>query len=107
MDHPQHHPAPVAVGQKVTPLTFTTRRAIATCAMTLGIWSVLVFWWYPFGLILSSVGLLIGLSCLALKIRGGLRGENLALIGTTLCAISFTVIITLTEALHFMMWWDR
>lgn len=80
---------------------------VAVASVSLGFFSLVVFWWYPFGLILSSVGLLIGISCLALRIRGGLRGENLALIGTTLCAISFTVILTLTQALHYMVWWDR
>jgi hypothetical protein len=80
---------------------------VAVASVSLGFFSLVVYWWYPFALILSTAGLVIGLSCLAVKLRGGLRGENMALIGTTLCAISFTVIITLTQALHFMMWWDH
>ena len=82
-------------------------RGVAVASVGLGFWSLLVFWWYPYGLIISSVGLLLGLTCLALKVRGGLHGENLALIGTTLCSFSIGIIITLTQVLHAVMWWDK
>ena len=65
---------------------------------------MIVFWWYPFGLILSTVGLVLGLTSLALKIRGGYHGENLAIVGTCFCATSFTVIMILTQGLRFVMW---
>jgi hypothetical protein len=77
---------------------------VAVAPVGLGFFSLIVFWWYPFGLILSTAGLIIGVSCLGLKIRGGRHGENWALVGTILCSLSFGTIITLTQFLHIMMW---
>jgi len=78
---------------------------VATASVGLGFFSLVVFWWYPFALILSGAGLLLGLICLARKVRAR-RGENIALIGTSLCAIAFGTIITLTQVLHVLTW-DR
>ncbi|MCE9531789.1 MAG: hypothetical protein K8T89_11800 [Planctomycetes bacterium] len=83
-----------------------TLRGIAVASVGMGFFSLVVFWWYPFALILSSVGLLLALICIAFKIRGGLHGENLAVIGATICSMSAGTIITLTQILHVMMW-DR
>jgi hypothetical protein len=77
---------------------------VAVASVGLGFFSMIVFWWYPFGLILATAGLVIGASCLAFKITGGRRGENWAMVGTVLCSISFGTIITLTKILHIMTW---
>jgi hypothetical protein len=71
-------------------------RGAAVASVGLGFFSMIVFWWYPFGLILSSVGFLIALFCVVRNVRG-LHGENMALIGLTLCAIAVGTIITLTQ----------
>jgi hypothetical protein len=71
-------------------------RGAAVASVGLGFFAMVVFWWYPFGLILSSVGFLIGLFCVIRNVRG-LHGENTALIGMTLCAIDVATIITLTQ----------
>jgi len=78
-------------------------RGAASASIGLGFFAMVVFWWYPFGLILSSVGFLIGLFCLARNVRG-LHGENHALIGTTLCAIDVTTILTLTQLIKLPIW---
>jgi len=77
---------------------------VAVAPVGLGFFSMVVFWWYPFGLILSCVGLIIGISCLCWGVRGGRRGENFALLGTIFCLISFTTIMTLTQLLHMFTW---
>ena len=73
-------PHPVAL----TPLTATTRRGIATASFCLGLWGTLVFWWYPFGMAITGMALVLGLLSLALGIRAGKDGENLALYGVGL-----------------------
>jgi len=79
-------------------------RGIAVASVGMGFFSLVVFWWYPFALILSTVGLCLALFCLAFKIRGGLHGENYALIGAVICSISAGTIITITQVLHLMLW---
>jgi hypothetical protein len=67
-----------------TPIRYTTRRGIATASFSLGLWGALVFWWYPFGMLLAALGVVFGLIALALGFRarvGGREGENLALVG--------------------------
>jgi hypothetical protein len=76
---------------------------VAAASVGMGYFSLVVFWWYPFAFILSGVGLVLALICLALKVRSR-RGENIALIGASLCGTAFGIIFTLTEVLHYMMW---
>jgi len=80
-------------------------RGASIASVSLGFFSLAVFWWYPFSLILSSIGLVIGLICLARGVRG-IYGENFALIGTTLCGMVVGIVLTLTQLLHFAIW-DR
>jgi len=83
---------PVLRGASVAPIGF-------------GFFSLVVFWWYPFSLMLAAAGVLIGGFCLLRRVRG-IHGENFALIGTTICAINFGIIVTLTQLLHVAIW-DR
>ena len=83
VETPHHAPAGHAAGP-ITPLTATTRRGFATAAFCLGLWGTLVFWWYPFGLAITGAALVFGLIALALNIRAGKDGENLALYGVGL-----------------------
>ena len=79
-------------------------RGIAVASVSLGFFSMIVFWWKPFGGMLASVGLILGLISLAIGNKGGLRGENLALAGTLMCAFNLTVIIAVYFALNFVQW---
>ena len=66
---------------KLTPVTYTTRRGFATASCALGVWGLLVCWWYPFGMVIASFGVLFGVVSVALGIRAGKDGEHLALAG--------------------------
>ncbi len=76
-------PAPI----HITPATHTTRRGLATASFCLGIWSCLTFWWYPFGLMMGTAGLFLGVLSLAMGWRAGKDGENLAIYGVGYCCV--------------------
>ena len=79
----------------ITPATWTTRRGIATWSFCIGLWSTLVFWWYPYSIFVATVGLVLGLVSLAMGWKAGKDGENLALIGVLLCGntLALTVLV--------------
>ena len=79
-------------------------RGIAVASVALGFFSMIVFWWKPFGGLLATVGLTLGLISLAIGNKGGLRGENYALIGTLLCSFNLSVIAAIYFALNFVQW---
>lgn len=89
------HDAPPAAQVRITPATATTQRGLATASFSLGFWGMLVFWWYPFGMMIATVGVLLGVITLALGIRAGKDGENLALLGVFLggTAISMAIAV--------------
>ena len=74
-------PATVPAIQKTSPILHTTRRAIATSSMTLGVWSVLVFWWYPFGLMVGLAASTMAMTSIMLGWRAGKEGQHLAWFG--------------------------
>ena len=79
-------------------------RGIAVASVALGFFSLIVFWWKPFGGMLATVGLLLGLISMAIGNKGGLRGENLALAGVGICSFSLSVIVAIYFALNFVQW---
>jgi hypothetical protein len=81
MDHPTQSPPQSPFG--VTPVTYTTRRGIATASFALGMWGSLVFWWYPFGMCLCSVGLVLGIISVIMgyRVKADVTGEPLAWAG--------------------------
>jgi|GEM_PF-3256110 len=79
-------------------------RGMAVVSISLGYFSMIVFFWHPFSTVLASVGFLFALMSILRGVKGGLRGENLALIGLGLCAFSLTVVLTLNQGLRFIMW---
>jgi hypothetical protein len=79
-------------------------RGIAVASVALGYFSLIVFFWKPFGMLLAAIGLLLGLVSLAIGNRGGLRGENLALAGVGICAFSLSVIVAINFGLGYVMW---
>ena len=81
-----------------------SQRGTAVASVSLGYFSLCVFWWFPFSPVLASVGLTLGVRALLRGIKGGLHGENYALAGTALCAISVGVSVTLNIALRMLQW---
>jgi len=66
---------------KLTPITHTTRRGIATASFCLGVWGMLVFWWYPFGITIASIGTTLAVISIFMGWRAGKDGEHLAWLG--------------------------
>jgi hypothetical protein len=69
-------------------VTATTRRGIAAASCCFGVWTMLTFWWYPYGPMLSFVGLILGSVALVKNWRGGIDGDNLALYGVVLNSVN-------------------
>lgn len=90
------HSTPAPMPQENPALTGTTARGIATASLCFACWGNLVFWWYPYGLFLGVLAVILGMVTLVMGIRAGLRRENLALGGVILglnaiglCAASY------------------
>ena len=79
-------------------------RGMAAASVGLGFFSAVIFFWTPFTSLLSATGLVLGLISLARGVKGGLRGENYAMVGTLLCATSLGITVTLNQALRYMQW---
>ncbi len=103
MEHPPAAPAPVAAGTR-SPNDSYIARGIAGASVGMGFFSACVFWWTPFTSILSSVGLVLGLISVLRGVKGGLRGENYAMVGTLLCAASLGITVTLNQGLRYSQW---
>ena len=100
MDHrPTEAPPPATANRYTAP---TNGLPVASVGM--GFFSLIVFFWHPFSTVLASVGLLLGVISLAAGIRGGLRNENLALIGTLICGTSLGIVLTLNQFLRYVQW---
>jgi hypothetical protein len=77
---------------------------VAAASVGLGFFSGVVFWWTPFSGMLSGVGFVLGVISLLRGVKGGLRGENYAAVGTLLCAAVFTIAVTLNQSLRYLQW---
>jgi hypothetical protein len=97
----EHPPAPPAADPTAYPAPI---RGFAVASVALGFFSMIVFWWKPFGLWLASAGFILGILSLIFGNRGGLRGENLALVGTLICGFSLSIIAAIYMALGLVMW---
>jgi hypothetical protein len=101
----EHQPtSPPAITSPRGPNDSIILRGLAGASFGMGFFSSIVFWWTPFAGCLAAVGLILGLFCLFRGVKGGLRGENYALAGTAMCAVSLSVALTLNQALRYMMW---
>jgi hypothetical protein len=97
--------APVPSSSSTTGPAYTAPiRGIAIASVALGFFGMIVFWWKPFGGMLASVGFILGVTSLIIGNKGGLRGENLALAGTLLCAFDLCVVSAVYFALNFVQW---
>ena len=100
MEHPHTDTPPPATANKYTAPT----NGIAVASVSLGFFSMVVFFWHPFSTVLASVGLILGAGSLVAGLRGGNRNENLALAGTLICATSLTIVLTLNQVLRYVQW---
>ena len=96
-------PAP-SLPRTGVPAFSAATRGIAVASVSLGFFSMIVFWWKPFGGLLALVGLTLGLISLAIGNKGGLRGENFALAGTLMCAFNLSIVTAIYFALNFVQW---
>lgn len=102
MEHPTATTAP-ATGTR-SPNDSHVARGLAGVSVGMGFFSACVFWLTPFSSILAAVGLVLGLISLARGVKGGLRGENYAMVGTLLCATSLAITVTLNQGLRYTQW---
>ena len=77
---------------------------MAAASVGMGFFSAIVFWWTPFSGILAAVGFLLGAISVMRGVKGGLRGENYAMVGTLLCATSLGIGLTLNQFLRYVQW---
>jgi hypothetical protein len=70
----------------LTPSHWTTRRAMAMWSFCIGLWSTLVFWWYPYSIFVATVGLVLGSLSILMGWKAGRDGENYAIGGVLLCS---------------------
>lgn len=103
MDHPAPTSTAPAPGTR-SPNDSHVARGMAAASVGLGFFSAVVFFWTPFSSMLSSVGLVLGLISVLRGVKGGLRGENYAMVGTILCATSLGLTLTLVQGLRYMQW---
>lgn len=102
MDHPTPT-TPPDTGKR-SPNDSHVARGMVAASIGLGFFSSVIFFWTPFTSLLASVGLILGLISLARGVKGGLRGENYAMVGTLLCAASLSVSVTLNQVLRYTQW---
>ena len=100
------HPAPTSHSptDNRSPNDSYVARGMAAASVGMGFFSAVIFFWTPFTSLLSSVGLILGLISVARGVKGGLRGENYAMVGTLLCATSLTISVTLNQVLRYVQW---
>ncbi|MBA4187906.1 MAG: hypothetical protein C0467_07795 [Planctomycetaceae bacterium] len=101
MEHTTPHTAPTATVTK--PIVAPIGGGLSGASIGLGFFSMIVFFWFPFSPIISSVGLILGLISLCRGARGP-RGENFALGGVALCGLSLSLTITLNFVLRYLQW---
>jgi hypothetical protein len=77
---------------------------MAAASVGMGVFSGFVFWWTPFAGMLAAVGFLLGLISVLRGVKGGLRGENYAMVGTLFCAANLGIVLTLNQFLRYLQW---
>ena len=102
MEHPPTSP-PAAPGTR-SPNDSYVARGMAAASVGLGFFSAVIFFWTPFSSLLASVGFVLGLISVLRGVKGGLRGENYAMVGTLLCAASLSITVTLNQGLRYVQW---
>jgi hypothetical protein len=94
---------PAAVNEFDVHGQMTTRRGLATVSFSFALWGLLVFWWYPFGLTLGVLAVIIGSITWGLGIRAGKDGEHLAIGGVLIgsCTVGAALAVHRIMQLYF------
>ncbi len=103
MDHPAPSSTTSTPGLK-SPNDSYVARGMAGASVGMGFFAACVFWWTPLSGILATVGLSLGVISVARGVKGGLRGENYAMVGTLLCSAVLGVGLTLNQFLRYVQW---
>lgn len=74
---------------------------VASCG--LGFFSMVVFWWFPFGMMLATGSIILGAISLLLGIKGSTLGQNLALIGLSFGMTGLGTGVILYRGLHLLL----
>jgi len=101
LEHTTPHAAPTETATR--PIVAPIGGGLSGASIGLGFFSMIVFFWFPFSPIISTVGLTLGLISLYRGARGP-RGENFALGGVALCSLSLSLTITLNFVLRYLQW---
>lgn len=77
-------------------------RGMGVVSFSLGFFSMVVFWWFPFGLLIATAGFLFGSFAYLKGVRVG-DSDNLAFVGPLLCATSISIIVTYRFGIDFLL----
>lgn len=93
--------APPSAPVEETSILQTTRRGVAAASFCIGMWSSLVFWWYPYSLFIAAVGLVLGIYAKVTGVRIESHGADLPVIGIALNLITIGSAILVYRAMQF------
>jgi hypothetical protein len=79
-------------------------KGLAGASVCLGFLSMILFWWFPHGLVLACAGFVLGVISMLLGVRGGNEGENFALTGTLFSLYGGTAAYTCFRLMQIIMW---
>jgi hypothetical protein len=84
-----------------TSTTSSRYRGLGAASLSLGLLGLALFWWVPFGLILSAAGLGLGLLGWGLAAWNGASGSPLSVGGAALSAAAFGLnLVVSSDMLH-------
>jgi len=79
-------------------------RGVAVASFGIGFFSMLVFWLFPFGFTLACFGFTLGLICNLFGLKGGMKGENFALLGMACSAFTILICISIFVGQAKVLW---
>ena len=77
-------------------------RGLAVASFGMSFFALLVFWWIPFGFLLSAAATTLGLLSILLGVRTPARGLYYALGGIAVSAITATSSLVATKLSHWL-----
>jgi hypothetical protein len=77
-------------------------RGMAVSSFSLGFFAMAAFFWFPFSLLIATVGFVLGSIAYLRGVRVG-DGDNLAFVGPLLCAAAVAIIATYRFGIDFLL----
>lgn len=77
-------------------------RGMAVSSFSLGFFGMLTFFWFPFGLLIATVGFVLGSIAYLKGVRVG-DTDNLAFVGPLLCATTMAIVVTYRFGIDFLL----